>query len=465
MIIMGDEPISEITKGLFVKSESIVKKEGVIQDIEILPEYQAIEDLLKTGNNELIFVTGKAGTGKSTFIRYIRSRFDKCIVVAPTAIAAANIQAPTIHSFFSLPITFINPEDVSNNNPKITPLVKSLDLLIIDEVSMVNAILIDTIDIILKKIKGANKPFGGISVLFVGDLFQLPPIVSDKEVVKFFSSRYGGTYFFLANVFEKKSLHRIELTKVFRQIDQEFIHILDAIRTSEEDCKSKLEALNEACYKEPIESEFDDVIHLVPTKIKAESHNQSKLDSISGMSQKFNVILSNGMTLHEVSNLQVPDVLELKVGAKVVFLKNNESHWINGSLGEVVELNGNDLIKVRVLDSGVVEDVYRETWGKTEYFFDNTNKKISSIQIVEARQFPLNLGWAITIHKSQGMTLDKVVIDIGGSAFADGQTYVALSRVKSMGGLRIKSKITIRDIRTNLKIKIIYDKLFRKSSE
>lgn len=432
-----------LSSTIFTKSEQVTKKalSFDVSSIEVLPEYTKIIKYIMKGNTR-IFVTGKAGTGKSTMIRYMRSQFQNTIVVAPTAIAATNVEGSTLHSFFSIPIKITNPEDIPKTKEHIMPVLTSLELLIIDEISMVNAAQIDMINNILQHVRKNKLPFGGISVLFVGDLFQLPPIVDDPEVNKFFNHKYDSKFFFSADIFKKANIVPIELIKVRRQEgDDNFIEILNSLRIEDKNYTNKLDELNSACFSENRIDEPNDTISLVPTKAIAKSINDDRLSNIDSPSKEFKAELI-GLKLEDVKNFQAPDILELKVGARVVFLKNNEPSWINGSLGEVIEMDDNEHLKVKVLAFGVIVDVQRETWSKLSYEYDSTTKRIETVPIGEYKQFPLTLGWAITIHKSQGLTLDNVIVDMGNGAFTDGQTYVALSRCKSMNGLILSKKIT-----------------------
>ena len=463
MIIRGEkqETSANLTKGLFRKSNQIITKKDTfdINTIEVLQEYSDVFEEIQR-EPSLIFVTGKAGTGKSTFIHYIRSKVPLCAIVAPTSLAAANIDGCTMHRFFSMPLIIEDPTDVPNIKHHTTSLIKSLKLLIIDEISMVNAAQIDLMHHVLKKVLRNDKPFGGISVLFVGDLFQLPPIISDDEIAKYFNDRYESPFFMSADILQKNNLKRIELKKVFRQQgEDDFIAVLDQIRTKDEFYQEALEFLNQQSIDNfNVTSSLENTIHLVPTKAVALSINDMKLNSLVGNTYTFQAELKN-IDINEIREFLAPDVLELKVGAQVIFVKSGTS-WVNGSIGKVVEIPNTEEIRVKLLDTGVVVAVHRDSWDKIEYFYNIDKKTIETKVIGSYIQFPLALGWAITIHKSQGMTLDKVVVDMGHGAFAEGQTYVALSRCKTLAGLKLSRPLKESDIKVHESIKEFYHRLF-----
>lgn len=432
--------------------------------IDILEEYKEIIELVEKGPN-IIFVTGKAGTGKSTLIKYIKYKIDKCAVIAPTTIAAQNVKGSTIHSFFGLPPKLFNPEDMANDSKSKMPMLRDLDLLIIDEVSMVNAAMIDAIDLIMKKANNTKQAFGGISILFVGDLFQLPPIVENGEQRKYFSGdngRYDSAFFVSADIFKGGvDICAIELTKVRRQNqeqDNNFVEALNAIRVKGDNLQAKLDELNATCYTEKVKQIFDNAITLAPSKSKVAEINKINLDKIDSPSSMYSGELID-LKSEDVKQFQAPDKLELKIGAQVVFLNNNQPNWINGDLGRVTGME-DDTIEVEVFKTGIKHNVSRVSFKKYKYKYDVENKKILLSVVGEFVQFPLSQGWAITIHKSQGLTLEKAIVDIGGSAFAEGQTYVALSRVVSLEGLKLASKIDANDIKVDVGILNFYNALF-----
>lgn len=447
--------------------------EAVVDDfdpanIEVLPQYDEIIDFVKR-KGDVLFLTGKAGTGKSTAIRYVKHMIPKSVVIAPTNIAAENVKGSTIYSFFGLPPTLNNPEDIKVPKSKIA-IIQDLHLLIVDEVSMVSSALVDAMDIALRLAKNSDQPFGGIPMMFVGDLFQLPPIVENEEVRKYFGGaeeRYDTEFFFSADVLKEVNVEAIELDVVRRQDEsssndnENFVKALNNIRTGTGDISSNIRFLNDKCFKAKQGDPFDDAIALVPSKAKAKSINKNRISGIEAEPRMYQGKL-DGLSSEDIKRFQAPDELELKVGAQVVFVHNNKPDWINGDLGTVTAMHDNH-IEVKIQKTGYVRDVTREEFGKYRYHYNTEQKKIELQLIGKFIQFPLALGWAITIHKSQGMTLEKAIVDIDGSAFADGQTYVALSRVKSIEGLKLGAELAFGDVRVNPSILRFYNMVFPES--
>jgi len=456
-------------------SQDIAKKkneviEAVPNDFDpttiiVLDEYEQILDFVNR-KGSVMFLTGKAGTGKSTAIKYVKYKVPKSVVIAPTTIAAENVKGSTIHSFFGFPPRIFNPEDIKVPKSKVS-IIQNLDLLIADEVSMVSSALVDAMDIALKQTKNNNKPFGGIPILFVGDLFQLPPIVENEEIRKYFSGaeeRYDSEFFFSADIFKKVSAEPLELQIVRRQDqnanenNKRLVDALNSIRTGKDNIFEQIEFLNKKCFKEKQEDSFENAITLVPSKAKAKSVNKDNIESIIAKSRMYKGRLKN-LTSEDIKRFQAPDELELKVGAQVVFVNNNKPGWMNGDLGTVTAMHDN-VIEVKIHKAGYVRDVGRSEFGKYRYRYNKDKQKIEVELVGKFIQFPLALGWAITIHKSQGMTLEKAIIDIDGNAFAEGQTYVALSRVKSIEGLKLGSPLEYGDIKVNKSILEFYSRVF-----
>lgn len=416
----------------------------MLSGVEVLPEYRFILEAVKVGC-PAIFVTGKAGTGKSTLIHWLRSQLDSCAVLAPTAVAAANIQGDTIHSFFGLPPRLIDPDEKQPTTAKVRLVLENIKCLVVDEVSMVLPNLVDTMSNILCSARESNLPFGGVPVIFVGDLLQLPPVVSTPEESVYFSHRYQTPYFFSADIFKEQQIIPVLLTKVRRQADETFIDALNRVRLND-DCRDAVAMFNRHCYRDK-PSCSPAGVYLVPTNQAARTINMRELNTLPDPVRLYEAEICGNVPIHRWK-LPVPDRLELKVGAKVIFLKNRKPHWINGDVGTIVEL-GDDLIQVQKDRSSNVVAVGRESWSKYKYAYDYQTRRVEAEVVGEFRQFPLALGWAITIHKSQGLTLDYLTLDLGGGAFAEGQTYVALSRSRTLNGIKLIRPIAMRDVRTD----------------
>jgi len=424
------------------------------EDVEVLPEYEFILKALQEGC-PAIFVTGKAGTGKSTLIRWLRGKLDACAVVAPTAIAAVTAQGETIHSFFGLPPRLIDPAESHPASRRVRLVLENIRCLIVDEVSMAPPNLIDTMSNILKSARHSDRPFGGVPVVFVGDLLQLPPVVASQEESVFFSHRYKTRYFFSADVFQQQPIVPVNLTQVRRQADEEFIGALSRIRLGDAH-RDAVALFNRRCWRDkPADAPAG--IYLVPTNQAARAINSRELDKLPGDARLYEAAVE-GDVPPEKWKLPVPDRLELKVGAKVVFLQNRKPDWINGDLGEVVGLEA-DHVRVRKAQTDNVVVVGKAAWRKYKYVYDYESQKIAQEVVGTFEQFPLALGWAVTIHKSQGLTLDALTLDLGRGAFAEGQTYVALSRARTLEGITLARPIAMRDVRVDPVVVAFYREL------
>jgi ATP-dependent exoDNAse (exonuclease V) alpha subunit len=407
---------------------------------------RAFEALEET--SESIFITGKAGTGKSTLLRYFVEHTKKsCIVLAPTGIAAINAGGSTIHSFFLLPFRPILPDDdeiqrfpKSSTKAKI---IQRADTIIIDEVSMLRADIIDAIDQSLR-LNGSRPdlPFGGKQIVFFGDLFQLEPVVQQNEVEQYlFNEYYDSHYFFSARVFKEIRLHCIELRKVYRQTDPDFIRLLDAIRLNNAD-ELELRALNTRVDRLFQPKAEDLYITLSTRNHVVAGINEFELGKLPGKGYVFSGAREDNFSER---NLPTDLHLYLKEGAQVLFIKNHSGgKWVNGTIAKIHEL-GDDKIVVQ-LPNGDLEEVKKETWEHKKYSWDGSVRKIKSEVIGRFVQYPLKLAWAITIHKSQGLSFDKMILDLGGKTFAHGQLYVALSRCRSLEGMVLREPIQLSDI-------------------
>lgn len=406
----------------------------------LTPEFQeSLKILENTSQN--VFLTGKAGTGKSTLIQYFRSHSKKSIVVvAPTGIAAYNIGGQTIHSFFKFPPGIIDKKAIHDRID--TRLYMDIDTVVIDEISMVRADVLDGIDLFLRRYgRSRSLPFGGAQIILVGDLYQLPPVVT-KEEVKIFRKLYETPYFFNSNVFKLANFKIVELTTIFRQKQDHFIEILNQIRVGEIDNDALVPINNRVSQKNS-----KDHIILTTTNGVADGINQAKLDSINKPLFTFNAIIEGNFPDKD-RHLPAPKKLDLKKGARVMFVKNDRGgRWINGTLGWISELNS-ERIRVKLSDESGEKEVTvpLEEWENVKYEYDDESEEIKTIVVGKLKQFPLRMAWAVTIHKSQGMTFSKVKIDFTKSPFAHGQTYVALSRCRTLEGLLLTKRIWLNDI-------------------
>jgi tetratricopeptide (TPR) repeat protein len=416
-------------------------------------EFQNAFDLIQKTNHSF-FLTGKAGTGKSTFLKYIVENVEKKIVVlAPTGIAAINVGGATIHSFFQFPLRPLLPNDeeikVFYSNSEKREIIKEMDTLIIDEISMVRADLIDAIDYSLRHNgDNSNLPFGGKQVVFIGDIFQLEPVTkkaSGERVI--INEIYGSSYFFNAKVLKEIDLFSIELKKVYRQVEFEFIQLLDKVRVNEITQK-ELNEINSRVFTDGELDKMNFAITLTTTNEISDRVNANKLLELPAPLFIYNAIISGKF---DESKYPTNPELTLKVGAQVVFIKNDtEKRWVNGTIGLVFELS-ESLVKVK-LENGTIHNVEKRVWENISYGYNKEKKKIEHEIIGTFKQFPLKLAWAVTIHKSQGLTFDRVVLDFGEGAFASGQAYVALSRVTTFEGLFLKHKMHFSDVFVDVEI-------------
>ena len=402
-----------------------------------------------------LFLTGKAGTGKSTFLRYIsQTTKKKHVILAPTGIAAINVGGSTLHSFFKLPFYPLLPNDnrycvrnlrktLKYKSEKIK-LIKEVELIIIDEISMVRADIIDFIDKVLRVYaQNMRVPFGGKQLLLVGDMYQLEPVLKEDERA-LLQPFYPSKFFFDAHVFREMQLVCIELQKVYRQSDPLFISLLDHIRTSNA-TQADLSILNQRVGSNNDEAADALAITLSTHRDTVDYINQQHLQELPGQPTVFYGIIEGEFP---ENNLPTPMKLEIKTGAQVLFVKNDrEKRWVNGTLGTVIGIGdeSDGLIYVRT-EQGEDVDVEQEIWSNVRYTYNEKEQKIEEEEIGNFRQFPIRLAWAITIHKSQGLTFNQVNIDLSGGVFAGGQTYVALSRCRSLEGINLQAPIKKENI-------------------
>ncbi|MCD9018811.1 AAA family ATPase [Parachryseolinea silvisoli] len=409
---------------------------------------QILHTLNNTSDN--LYITGRAGTGKSTLLKYfIRTTSKKHVVLAPTGTAALNIGGQTIHSFFRFEPEIINPATIKIDHKR-ADLFRTLEMIIIDEVSMVRADLMDGIDIALRKnCRKPHTPFGGIQMVFVGDLFQLPPVLHDKDEEVIYT-RYGGEYFFHAPVFQNFNLQVRELTTVVRQSPQQtkFKALLDNIRVNRVHDKD-LKLLQSRCKKPTAAHKH--ALCLTTTRKAANSFNKKKLDEIDSVPFQFEgTLLGEYEKLQDLSHHELNDkfpapyILELKKGAQIMMVKNDpQKRWANGSIGKISKV-GRRGIAVIIDDKEY--KVAPEQWSEIQYELNKDTGAIEPRVVAAFVQYPLQLAFAMTIHKSQGKTFSKITIDTGTGAFAHGQMYVALSRCTTLQGITLVNPVDKRDI-------------------
>ncbi len=417
--------------------------------IEINEDFAfAFKTLENTKNH--IFITGKAGTGKSTFLDYFRHKSKKNIaVLAPTGVAALNVKGQTIHSFFKIPPN-ITPDKILEHqvSKKQASLIQKLNMIVIDEASMLRADLMDSIDAALKHYHNNHlQPFGGVQMVFIGDLYQLPPVVSGKEEREVFSTQYASPYLFSSKIFDQLNIQIIELKKIYRQKDNKFINILNKVRDNTL-VASDLEELNQRYIPNFVEPEDKFIITLNTTNAEADKKNSLELAKLETEIETFEGELDGKFTK---KTLPTKMELELKIGAQIMMLSNDPMvRWVNGSIGKITDIEYDFLEDEHVLhitlNSGKKIKIGKHSWNIHRYFFNEKTQKIDTEVTGSFTQYPVRLAWAVTIHKSQGKTFDDVIIDIGRGTFAHGQIYVALSRCTSLEGIILKKPIQKRHI-------------------
>lgn len=405
------------------------------------PDVRTVLELVGAETPDPVLITGKAGTGKSTLVNYIRyfGNIPNTVVVAPTGVAALNVQGQTIHSFFRLPLQII--DDTALDNQRRNKIWSKVELVIIDEISMVRADILDGIDMILRKAQNPRVPFGGCKMVFVGDFFQLAPVAPGHEAEVLMDLGYAGPFAYHAKVFEQVNLKVFELTHVHRQTQKAFLDVLSDLRLGN-NTRDAVQLLNEKCWGDHRSSASP--LLLTATNRTAVRYNENGLKQLGGAPWVYGGKVKGKFNMNRVP---VPQNLELKVGARVMAVKNDaKGRWVNGSIGTVTKLE-DKAVSVRFDTSGKTERLEPVKWEDVRYSWDEVkNKTVSTVASTYA-QIPLILSWAVTIHKAQGLTLEDVRIDFGNGAFTPGQAYVALSRAKTLEGLSLENALYVEDIK------------------
>ncbi|MFH1504387.1 MAG: AAA family ATPase [Candidatus Omnitrophota bacterium] len=404
---------------------------------DICGEFKDALELMENSKHH-IFITGKAGSGKSTLLRYFKDITQKNnITLAPTGIAAVNVDGQTIHSFFSFPLGIIQPDQVKRLYHDKKNIIRNLDVLLIDEASMLRADMLDAIDYSLR-LNGGKKdlPFGGVRIIMFGDIFQLPPIIKG-DILQIMKNYYDAPYFFNANVIDEINLKYVQLNRIYRQKDKQFIELLGRIRINE--CSAEdISLLNK---RVRAVSADDNYITLTTTNNDAENINKSFLKTINSKEYRYTAVITKKFA---PNSYPTEMALCLKKGARVILLNNDkEKRWVNGTIAEIRELTDES---IRIFVNGETYILEKFVWEKIRYTFDEDAQEIKEESAGSFKQYPIKLAWAITIHKSQGQTFEKVVIDIGRGAFSPGQLYVALSRCRSLSGVVLKRPLKMSDV-------------------
>lgn len=409
--------------------------------IELNDEFRKALDVAeKTDKN--VFITGRAGTGKSTLLTYFRSKTKKKVVVlAPTGVAALNVKGQTIHSFFKFKpdVTLQSVKKIYKKGDK-KNLYEKIDVIVIDEISMVRSDLLDCMEKSLRLNRGNNRPFGGVQVVFIGDLYQLPPVVTGTER-EIFRTHYKSQYFFDAHVFADLQMDFIELEKVYRQKDGSFIALLNSVRNNSA-TEEHLAQINKRFDPDYSPSPKSFAIYLTTTNDLADTINNAQLKRLGGKEHRFEGSISGKF---EMRSLPTELELSVKKGSQVMMLNNDsQGRWVNGTIGKIVDIKKdeeeNEFILVEMTD-GSIEVVSPYTWELFNFSFDEKRNSLISETIGTFTQYPMRLAWAVTIHKSQGKTFDNVIIDLGRGTFVHGQLYVALSRCTSLEGITLRQQI------------------------
>lgn len=449
------------------------ENKGEVIDLQITDEFKVGLEILEKTDNSL-FITGKAGCGKSTLLNlFVKHTNKRTAVLAFTGLAAINVGGETIHSFFKLPLGFLDYTKFNNKREKLKQKLNSVDVIVIDEISMVRADMIDAMDKMLKVHRDSQKPFGGVQMIFMGDLHQLPPII-DKEMGKVYYQEYKTPFFFSAHLFREYKLPYLNLAKIFRQKDQKFIDALNSVRERNSNLFPSLEVINENILRDKValakQMIRDETVCITTTNKKSKQINDYFLSKLKTKDFTFHAKIKGDF---DEKSYPTEEKLVLRLGAKVMAIRNDvNKFYVNGDIGIVTHLD-HEKIRVKFRDNEVFIDkatwekyVYEKVEKETDDEDENGNKKYTLEKKVtgEFIQFPLKLAWSVTIHKAQGQTYNKVFIDFGNGTFTSGQAYVALSRCRSLEGMMLNQEIQVTDVKLDESIGEFY-KMFQNVME
>jgi ATP-dependent DNA helicase PIF1 len=425
-----------------------------------LPPQRDLSLALPNQEFPVVIITGRAGTGKSTLVREMaRLEGQRQVVLAPTGVAALNVGGQTIHSFFRFPHHLVSPEDI-HVIPNRRPLYQSLERIIIDEMSMVRADLLDAIDYSLRIHRENDTPFGGVKIVLVGDLLQLPPVVRNEEAQILADRGYETPYIVSAKALQNLRVRFVELSMVQRQDDQQFIGMLADLRVGN-NIESVVNAINAKCYgphRQPVTP-----IILTATNARADSHNQTRLAALPSVPFMYTGVIQGKFNLEE-DRFPSPMHLQLKNDARVILVKNDPAgRWVNGSLATVTRMEANS-VWVRLDGRSDECEVNKEKWDQIRYRWNQVENRIVPDIVGSYTQIPLKTAWAITIHKAQGLTLENVRVDLQTGAFASGQAYVALSRVKTLAGLSLAHPLAVADVRVDPTLLAVTEEIASRAS-
>lgn len=442
---------------LFKLLKCCIVKKRKDEDFIITDEINDAIEIIKEKQYKILFITGKAGTGKSTFLRSLKTSVlrTNAVFLAPTGVAAVNISGQTLHSFFRFPPRFLDEKDIDKSkSPRI---FQKIEYVVIDECSMLKADMLDAINKSLQINRNNSLPFGGVKIILFGDLYQLPPVVDRDTEFLYKQRNYKTPYFFSSKIFKAhlNEIQIVELTKVFRQKDENYINILDDIRNCNL-TNDLLNILDQQIITSP-ENLPEDLTILTTTNKLAKKYNDESLKNLPNPSIKYKANIQGKFKEEE---WPTDEIIELKKNTKIIFIKNDsQKRWINGSIGIVKKIFDNHIVVT--VNNGTYE-VYPEKWEKIKYQI--IGDRLTHVVVGSFQQLPVRLGWAITIHKSQGLTLDNILVDSSSKAFAPGQIYVALSRCRTLKNLYLEGAITPADIIVNNDVNKFLDYMKEKTT-